>query len=72
MSIIREFKNVRKRIYTTIIKSLIMYGCETTKMNERNKSKIDIFEMRVLRKIYEGNEVDGLWMRQRRRNKELM
>jgi hypothetical protein len=40
------------RIYKTIIRPVVTYGCETWVLNQSNKERLDIFERRILRKIY--------------------
>jgi hypothetical protein len=39
-------------LYKTLIKSVLQYGCETWTINRYNEEKIEIFERKVLRKIY--------------------
>ena len=35
----------------TLVKPVLMYGCETWKMNEGDAEKIDVFQNRCLRRI---------------------
>ena len=50
-----NFSNVSKktkiRLYRTLVKPVLMYGCETRKMNEGDAKKIDVFQNRCLRRI---------------------
>ena len=50
-----NFSNVSKktkiRLYKTLVKPVLMYGCETRKMNEGDAKKIDVFQNRCLRRI---------------------
>ena len=39
------------RLYKTLIKPVLIYGCETWKMNEGDAKKIDVFQNRCLRRI---------------------
>jgi hypothetical protein len=45
-------KNVKVRIYKTIILSVILYGCETWSLTGREDHKLRLFENRVLRRIF--------------------
>lgn len=47
MSALRS-KNVKKKIYTTIIRRVVIYGCKTWKINIRNRLVVETFEERVL------------------------
>jgi hypothetical protein len=57
-SILRLFRSsiltrtTKVRIYKTIIRPVVTYGCETWVLNQSNKERLDIFERRILRKIY--------------------
>jgi hypothetical protein len=39
-------------LYKTLIRPVLLYGCETWTINRYNEEKIPIFERKVLRKIY--------------------
>jgi hypothetical protein len=55
-------KNVKVRIYKTIILPVVVYGCETWSLTVREEHKLWVFEKRVLRGIFgtKGDEVmDG-------------
>jgi len=39
-------------IYTTIILPVVLYGCETWSLILREKSRLRVFENRVLRRIF--------------------
>jgi hypothetical protein len=43
-------KNVKVRIYRTIILSSVLYGCETWSLTVREEHKLRVFENRVLRR----------------------
>jgi hypothetical protein len=45
-------KNVKVRIYKTIILPVVLYGCETWYLTVREKHKLRVFEKRVLRRIF--------------------
>jgi hypothetical protein len=40
------------KLYNTLIRPVLLYGCETWAINRYNEEKIAIFERKVLRKIY--------------------
>jgi hypothetical protein len=45
-------KNVKVRIYKTIILLVVLYGCETWSLTVREEYKLRVFENRVLRRIF--------------------
>jgi hypothetical protein len=45
-------KNVKVRIYKTIILPVVLYGCETWSVTVREEHKLRVFENRVLRRIF--------------------
>jgi hypothetical protein len=51
-------KNVKVRIYKTIILTVVLYGCETRYLTVREEHKLRVFENRVLRRIF-GPKRDG-------------
>jgi hypothetical protein len=52
-------KNVKVRIYKTIILPVVLYGCETWSLTVREEPKLRVFEKRVLRRIF-GPKRDGV------------
>ena len=56
-------KNLKIKIYRTIILPLVLYGCETWSLTLREERRLRVFENRVLRRIFgpEGDEVTGEW-----------
>jgi hypothetical protein len=54
-------KNVKIRIYKTIILSVFLYGCETWSLTLREEYRLNMFENRVLRRIFgpKRDEVTG-------------
>jgi hypothetical protein len=52
-------KNVKVRIYKTIILPVFLYGCETWSLTLREEPKLRVFENRVLRRIF-GPKRDGV------------
>ncbi|KAJ4449417.1 hypothetical protein ANN_00816 [Periplaneta americana] len=64
-------KNLKVRIYKTVILPVILYGCETWTLTEREEQRLRVFENKVLRKIFgaKRDEVTGEW--RKLRNAEL-
>jgi len=44
-------RETKIRLYKTLVKPVLMYGCETWKMNKGDAKKIDVFQNRCLRRI---------------------
>jgi len=65
-------KNLKIKIYITIILPFVLYGCETWSPTLREERKLRVFENMVLRKIFgtRRDEVTGEW--RRLHNEELM
>ena len=57
-------KNLKIKIYRTIILPVVLYGCETWSLTLREERKVRVFENRVLR-IFgpRRDEVTGEWRR---------
>jgi hypothetical protein len=45
-------KNVKIKIYKTIILPVVLYGCETWYLTSREEHRLRVFENRVLRRIF--------------------
>jgi hypothetical protein len=56
-------KNLKIRIYKTIILSVVLYGCETWSLTLREEHRLGMFENRILRRIFgpKRDEVTGEW-----------
>jgi hypothetical protein len=56
-------KNIKIRIYKTIILPVVLYGCETRCLILKEEHKLRVFENRVLRRMFEpkSDEVTGGW-----------
>jgi hypothetical protein len=52
-------KNVKVRIYKTMILLVVLHGCETWSVTVREEHKLRVFENRVLRRIF-GPKRDGV------------
>jgi hypothetical protein len=45
-------KNLKIKIYKTVILPVVLYGCETWSLTLREEHRLRVFENRVLRKIF--------------------
>jgi len=56
-------KNIKIKIYSTIILPVVLYGCETWSLTLREERRLRVFENRVLRRIFgpKRDEVTGEW-----------
>jgi hypothetical protein len=56
-------RNVRLKIYKTIIVPVVLYGCETWSLTFREEHRLKVFENRVLRRIFgpKRNQIMGEW-----------
>jgi hypothetical protein len=46
------YKNIKIRIYKTVILPVGLYGCETLSLKLREELRLRVFENRVLRRIF--------------------
>ena len=56
-------KNLKIKIYRTIILPVVLYGCETWSLTLREERRLKVFQNRVLRRIFGPKrvEVTGEW-----------
>jgi hypothetical protein len=56
-------KNIKIRIYKSIILPVVLYGCESWSLTLREEHRLTVFENRVLRRIFgpKRDEVTGEW-----------
>jgi hypothetical protein len=56
-------RNVKVKIYKTIILPVVLYGCETWSLTLREENRLRVFENRVLRRIFgpKRDEVTEEW-----------
>ncbi|KAJ4443996.1 hypothetical protein ANN_05785 [Periplaneta americana] len=56
-------KNLKVRIYKTVILPVVLYGCETWTLTLREEQRLRVFENKGLRKIFgaKRDEVTGEW-----------
>jgi len=55
-------KNIKIKIYRTIILPVILYGCETWLLILRDEHRLRVFENRVLRSVFgpKRDEITGV------------
>jgi len=56
-------KNIKIKIYRTVILRVVFYGCETWSLTLKEERRLRVFENRVLSGVFEakGDEVTGEW-----------
>jgi len=56
-------KNLKSKVYRTVILPVVVYGCETWSLTFREQRRLRGFENRVLRRIFgpKRDEVAGEW-----------
>ena len=45
-------KNVKIKVYSTIILPVVLFGCETWSLTLREEHRLRVFENRVLKRIF--------------------
>jgi hypothetical protein len=63
-------RSLKLKIYTTLIRPVVTYGCETWSLTSRNEQQLRIFEQKILRKIF-GLVQDEIGIWRIRKNHEL-
>ncbi|KAJ8950564.1 hypothetical protein NQ318_015697 [Aromia moschata] len=62
-------RKLKMRIYKTVIRPIVIFGSEVWTLRKEEVQRIEIWERKVLRKIFGGNIQDGRW--ERRTNREI-
>jgi hypothetical protein len=52
-------KNLKIRIYKTLILPVVLYECETWSLTLREEHRLRVFESKVLRRIFEPKRDEG-------------
>jgi hypothetical protein len=65
------YRNVKVKIYKTIILPVVLYGCETWSLTPREEHRMRIFENRVLRRIFGPKRDELTGERKKLHNEEL-
>jgi hypothetical protein len=63
--------NVKVKIYKTIIRPVVLYGCETWSVTLRGEHRLRVFENRVLKGIFGPKRDDVMGERRKLHNGEL-
>ena len=63
-------KNLKIKIYKTIMLPVVLYGCETWSLTLRGESRLRVFENRILRRIFEPKKCEN-WEWRRLQNEEF-
>jgi hypothetical protein len=58
-------------MYTTIILSVVLYGCDTWSLSLREEHRLRVFEDKVLRRIFGPNRDEMTKERRKLHNEEL-
>jgi hypothetical protein len=64
-------KNLKIKIYKTIILPVVLYGCETWSLTVRVERRLRVFENRVLRRIFGPKRDEVTGERRKLYNEEL-
>ena len=56
-------KNLKTKVYRTIILSVVLYGCEIWSLTLREERRLRVFENRVMRRVFglKGDKVTREW-----------
>ena len=67
-------RRTKIRLYKTLVKPVLMYGCKTWKMNENDAERIHVFQNRCLRRIMKIKWQDKISKREllKRANRERL
>jgi len=49
---IQKYKDIKIKVYRTIILPVVLYGCETWSFTLREECRLKVLENRVLRRIF--------------------
>ena len=62
-------KNSKLRMYKTLVRPVVTYACEMWVLKENIKTKLKVFERKVLRRIYgPTKQKDGTWRTKQMKN----
>ena len=64
-------KNLKIKIYRTIILPVVLYGCETRSLTLREERKLRVFENRVLRRVVGPKREEVTGERRKLHNEEM-
>ena len=64
-------KNIKIKIYRTIIMPVVLYGCETWSLTMREERRLRVFENRALSRIFGHKRDEVTWEWRKLHNEEL-
>jgi hypothetical protein len=64
-------KNLKIKIYRTIILPVVLYGCETWSLTLREERRLRVFENRVFRSVFRPKRDEGTGEWRKLHNQEL-
>lgn len=62
-------RNLKLNIYKTVIRPVVLFGSETWVLTKDNITRLEVWERKILRRIFGGVKMEGIW--RRRTNAEL-
>jgi hypothetical protein len=66
-------KPAKIRIYRTVVRPAVVYGCETWVLTKKSEIKLEAWERKMLRKIFRGTRTeDGGWRTITQRDKRAI
>jgi len=65
------YRNLKIKIYRTVILPVVLYGCETWSLTLRDERNLRVYENRVLRRIFGPRREEITGERRRLHNEEL-
>ena len=65
------FKNIKIKIYRTVMLRVVLYGCETWSLTLREGCRLRVFENRVLRGVFGVEREEVTWQWRKLHNEEL-
>jgi hypothetical protein len=56
-------RNIKVKLYRTVILPVVLYGCETWSLTLREEHRLEVFDNNMLRRMFgpKRNEVMGEW-----------
>ena len=54
-------RKLKTQVYTTIIKPVVLYGSETWTLTKKDEELLNLWERKILRKIYGAVKINGEW-----------
>ena len=55
-------RQTKKQVYKTVIRPTVLYACETWDLTKEWKQRLEIWERKILRKLYGGSKEQEQWI----------